>query len=269
MTPDEPGEGHVVRVVNRILDALVSGFLFLIRTLRGSGAPVVEAVEATGQKKRRRVIAAVSGFLILGSLFSLCLTQCEPTIKVDLKPHQLVGEVVAQEVVALLPDKGRIAIIRLNDEALNKVPEGDEVRTLMKGFHVGLGRHEKITLEGVEELGFQDYLDLLARKGFPTETYLALVQKHPGVDAIVSFVGPPVSFTESGARPEPTSPKLIVFSRQGGVARALFEDDLLLLAIIPKTDLKPWEFKPTGLPRDEFDRRYRIVTKETAFSLPY
>ncbi len=269
MTSPKFDANKLVAVINAVLDRLIWVFALAVRMLRGEKLPEVAPTEDPQQRNKKRIIAAVSSLVILASLTSLCLTQCEPTYHMDLEPHRVVGETVAKEVSNLLSGRGELVILELGKQSQAGLPEGEEMEMRMKGFLQEIQEHKELSVAATEDLTLQEYQTVFVKRGFSSATFSAILQNHPRASAIISFVGPPDLRDEDIARLGQDIPKVITFSRSGSVPRKLLENGVIQLAIIPNTTLKPWEFKGTGARRDEFDRRYKIVTKETSSSLPY
>ncbi len=101
---------------------------------------------------------------------------------------------------------------------------------------------------------------------FDSAMFFAMLEKHPNVSAIVSFVGTPPLTDEEIRRLVRNIPKLIVADTARAGLKTSFEEGVIHLGIIRRPGIGEKAFKPPKTLRQYFDQVYTVVTPETASS---
>jgi len=219
-------------------------------------------------KKKRRRILFVSVVVIIISWISLVRTQCGREPQMDDGPFLAQGEVVAEEAIKALGDKGSIVILTM--EMGGSV--ADTTKLQLDSFLKTLKKRSTISVRAHEHFQPPPYVDSDIAppvQGVTGEFLLQLIQKHPDARAIVSFAGSPILKDEQIRALGEGTPKIIVASNATGSPRdalkRLFDANLVLFAVTHRTTAPPAGKPKTS--RDVFDRFYQIVTPETAGEL--
>jgi len=142
------------------------------------------------------------------------------------------------------------------------------METAVKSFLGELAKRGAFTVVTVERLKMNQPDMPLEQMGLTEAQYLELLAKHPNVDAMVSFVGPPV-FPNRDYRAMPaTRPKFVSLSGYAPNLRDQLELGVVNVAVVPR--FEPPQAQPTEpkTPREWFDRYYTVATLDTANQLP-
>jgi len=223
-----------------------------------SSLPII----AKKKKKRRAIVLAL--VVIVLALISLSRTQCERPPKMDEAPFIAQGEVVAEETIKALGNKGQIVILNMDMGGTMATTTKLQLATFLKALkrsHISVIATETF-IPAVSEEADHDPM----AGGVPGEFFLQVLRKHPEANAIVSFAGAPFLKDEQVGALAKNGLGIVVASNVGisprGALKKLFEADLVFFAITPRTTAPPsGEPKTT---RDVFDQFYQIVTPDKA-----
>lgn len=171
----------------------------------------------------------------------------------DKELHGSVGRVLAEEASARLGGRGRLVVV---------VPEAPFDLPLVDAqygaFRRNVAKGVQIVAEAPIRLEQMGPLDGL----LTPDIYFGLAAKHPGVDAMVSFVGLGEFRDEDLAKVAGGMPPLYVVSVNVPVAEKLFAKGLVQLAV--GRHRKPGTGESGRSGREAFDRVYEVVTPELA-----
>ncbi len=209
---------------------------------------------------KQLLIAALCLAATAGSAFWTYRTQfAAPRFNVVL--HRAIGRNLAQETARLLHEAGKVVIVSIE---LRDLPE---LKVQMDEFERALKQFPKVVLEKSYKLETDDKPKYSFGSGLSGRRYVRIVNKNPGADAIVSFIGAP-SLTAEDVTQLKASPKVIVEARSADKLKKLFEQNLIQAAIVARFQF-PTPIK--GTPRNAqewFDQRYQIVTTNNLAELP-
>jgi len=209
---------------------------------------------------KQLLIAALCLAATAGSAFWTYRTQfAAPRFNVVL--HRAIGRSLAQETARLLHEAGKVVIVSIE---LRDLPE---LKVQMDEFERALKQFPKVVLEKSYKLETDDKPKYSFGSGLSGRRYVRIVNKNPGADAIVSFIGAP-SLTAEDVTQLKASPKVIVEARSADKLKKLFEQNLIQAAIVARFQF-PTPIK--GTPRNAqewFDQRYQIVTTNNLAELP-
>lgn len=200
---------------------------------------------------------------ITGSLISLFFSQRDPGI--DLKPFQALGTVAAEETAKLLGNQGRVVVIGADlGEYKNLAPMMD---AKINSFQKTLKRTSKVTLVAIEKVKIHP--PSLARVGefMLPDQLTRVLEKHPRLDAIISFVGLSPLENQEIRLLKQHATKLVVASGYDSAYKPLLQARLLDLAIVPRVENPPETANSPRVLRDWFDRDYEIVTPDSSARL--
>jgi len=174
--------------------------------------------------------------------------------------HERVGEVMAEQTAKLVGKKGRVVTISIDTK------EWPELKTQMDAF--------RKTLKKLGDYELRDYpLDTKDQpkyglgSGLSGRRYVRTVKKNEKADIFVSFIGAPKLNKEDMAELG-TKPRFIAESRSGDNLPALFENQLINVAVVSRFQFPaPGREKPRT-PQDWFTKRYQLLTAQEAGTLP-
>lgn len=166
---------------------------------------------------------------------------------------------LAQETTKLLGGTGQVVLVTLDSTQFTSA------RNQMDEFTKAIGTLGGITVAGTVAYTLEQPVQ---RCSMEARLFFEVVEQYPRVEAIVSLIGAPELSGQELDRIGPDTPKLIVFSSCASNLKPLFEHGLLRLAIVPSGRLPTAHNNRPISPREQFDQLFRIVTRETAASLP-
>ncbi|HEU0009033.1 MAG TPA: hypothetical protein VFT34_04370 [Verrucomicrobiae bacterium] len=205
------------------------------------------------------LLAGSLAVIVASSLWIYFAHFAAPKINVPL--HQAVGRVMAEETAKLLGNSGKIVVIAID------TPKTPELKVQLEEFEKALKSFSGISVAKSYMLETEDKPKYGAGSGISARRYVRIVNKNTTADAIVSFVGAP-ELKEDEIRELQARPKLIVEARSADKLKRLFDQHLLHVAIVSRFQFPaPVEGNP-GTLRQWFDKRFQIVTAESAVTVP-
>ncbi len=183
--------------------------------------------------------------------------------KVDPRPHEALGQVLANEAGKLAGSGGRITVI-VPDTVLHKNPAAD---VQMKRFYQAV-KQAKLTVVATNVI----QLDPNRLVRVPPGDFFDVLRKQTDGGVVVSFLGPPVDLSAAQrAKLAGRKPRIVAVCSgtmpQQVNLKELFEQGLLHVAIISR--LQP----PPNLPQSNnlqywFDYFYQVITPANLADLP-
>jgi len=223
---------------------------------------------------KRTAITAFVTLAIVGGGATLYLRR---GARSNLKPFEALGEMAAQETVKLIGGSGEIVIIVPDfGESRNPTQEAQ-----MSSFQKELKRQEGVTIAAVEKVSLVAP-QISTKQGklrFFEPTLGGPPLSQPGqlsqiantyaqAKAIVAFVDlPPLSDADIPALKN-RGTKLVVVSDYKDSYKALFEAQVLHVALVPRSEPFPEKGKKPRTMKDWFDRSYTVITPEKAEARP-
>ena len=216
-------------------------------------------------EQRQRLIAIVSILVVILSLVVIFRPKRSPSsriAKVSNQLHTAIGEVAAEQTLALLGRSPKVIVISVEPAPSEFAAATAELAGFMKIAKLRGG----LTVVAVEHVNAEEFRRVMstANFGFSAERYSRLLEKYPGVDGIVSFVGGPL-LTEEQAQSLPEKlPKFVAVQGMGfgGNLRRLFENKVIQVAITPRHDVSSAGAKEPKTGREVFDRHYQVITAD-------
>jgi hypothetical protein len=174
--------------------------------------------------------------------------------------YAYAGRVVAEETGRLLGKTGQIVVVSLDYRG-----QQAQLATETDGFLQAI-KGQGITVAGKE---LEDPVAFAnGQKMLTGDVYLALVQKYPSADAIVSFLGSPQLDQAQKDQLGTKIPKFVAFSIYTFAGKRLFQDGLIQVAILPRFEPLPPTAKEPKSDQEWFNRNFQIVHAEDASRLP-
>jgi len=171
--------------------------------------------------------------------------------------HQAVGLALADETARIIGHHGNIVIVTMDSR--NSPELKLQITAFEKDIKLigGITTKDKVVLDPGENPKFRPGSGLSAKR------LLKIARKHPGADAIVSFVGVPELSDQDLAQLK-TTPKLIAETHSPEKLVNLLQKKLLVAAIVPRFEFPaPGPRKPETS-RQWFDHYFQILTPESA-----
>ena len=222
--------------------------------------------------KNRRLIMVASLLVISGALFFIVhnVNQQSATNEIGSNMQTIVGETCARELIRLMGEEGRIAVLTLDTSEQKIVP----ATCALNGFLNAIKKHPHLKVVTTEKLA-ADPLTMMNSSSFgiPVETFHHIVTSDPELDAIVSFVGAPkltagqMSQMIAGQR----RPKVIVVSSLGYCGpwvKPLLKAGFIQAAIMPNPTPVNIMDSRQRTAREWYEMLFAVVTAETADKLP-
>jgi hypothetical protein len=201
------------------------------------------------------IFAALSVFLLASG--------CGPSGKVETGPYLALGEVAAKATSNVLGGRGNVVLLINESDDASSTALGQAIKVFKQTLEksgVKVSVVEKLAdaksgpiVSGVDPLQPQKFLELIAR--------------HSSADALVSFVGVPRLSLEQIAQLPAQRPKIIAAMTFNPPSRALFEQHVLVLAIVPQA-AGTTGGQPPQTTQEWFDANYQMITPENASGLP-
>jgi hypothetical protein len=171
--------------------------------------------------------------------------------------HQAVGLTLADETARVIGHHGNIVIVTMDSR------NSPELKIQLEAFEKdlktigGITTKDKVVLDPGENPKFRPGSGLSAKR------FLKIARKHPGADAIVSFVGAP-ELSDQDLSQLKATPKLIAEAHSPEKLVNLFDKKILVSAIVPRFEFPaPGPRKPETS-RQWFEHYFQIITPETA-----
>jgi len=175
----------------------------------------------------------------------------------NVKLHQAVGQVIAEETSRLVGHLGKIVVVTVDNHT------APELKIQIDSFQNHLKQLGGITIKDIIVLDPGDNPKYRPGAGLSAKRFLKIVRKNPGADGIVSFVGSPELTAEELTQMK-AAPKFIAETHSPEKLVNLLEKKILLSAIVPRFEFPaPGPRKPQTS-RQWFDRYFQILSPETA-----
>ena len=208
--------------------------------------------------KKQLVVAAIGILAIVLAVRTFLLHRAANPERKAVAMHKHGGEMMAElaaksfggrkSVLLILPDEGKL----------------DELRARWMGEMAGACESgiSGITVEGRETLATMISRVSMASNRpttFTLTVYRDFLKRHPGANAVVSFVGEPVPAAGEAVSSGEKFPPMICFSPTGGRVAEMMAQGVVAAAIVPRSGPTP----PDKSGGDWFDILYETVTPET------
>ena len=196
---------------------------------------------------------------IAGSLTFLYFNQFGGS-KMNLKPLESLGFVVAEETAKLLNQSGQVVLVAEMEES-----RAPNTEALIKGFKAGLAKQSGVTLKSVEDL--KRSMDGNPRL-WPEGHAQQLSTFGAGGGAVVFVGGLPQELTPNDlAALKASQSKFVFVTAQAPTLKPLLQQGLIHLAVVNRVPAKPAPSRSEA-PRQWFDRVYLIAKPGALGELP-
>ena len=212
-----------------------------------------------GKSKAVGVVAALTA---LGAWSCLYFSLYGLPPRLDARPQEALGEVVARETLKLLSPGGHIILVTRDTVTF----ENPAVDAQIKSFQRTLARGgAQVTATNLIKL------DPLRLATVPAGDFFQILKKASEADVIVSFLGPPALSPEQRAKLDEKKPKVIAVCT-GGIPgqmnlKRIFEENLLQVAVISRANATA-RAPASDNAQAWFDHLYALVTPTNLSELP-
>jgi len=206
--------------------------------------------------KIKNLLLAIGSLLAIAGSASWIYYHEFKAPKHDVRLHQRVGEVMAEQTAKLVGLKGHLVLIT--------IPCGPEpeLKTQLDAFHHALNKLGKYEIK-THELDTKDQAKYGLGAGLSGRRFVRTVKNNPKADAIVSFVGAPKLSDEEVAQLA-KMPKFIAETKSPDHLPKLFDKELIQVAVASRFVFPaPGPQKPRT-PQEWFNKRYQIVAVDSA-----
>jgi hypothetical protein len=208
---------------------------------------------------KNRIIATAAILTILASCVWIYFTQFKAT-QYNVGLHRRIGQVLAEQAFKALGSKGRIVSIAIDTK------EWPELKIQLEAFKAALNKFGQFEIREYE-LDTKDQPKYGLGSGLSGRRYVRTVKKNDKADLFVSFVGAPKLTSEEVAELG-NKPKLIVESRSGDNLYGLFQDKLVIAAVVSRFQFPAPAPEKPHTPEEWFVKRYQVLTPEDVKILP-
>ena len=171
--------------------------------------------------------------------------------------QRAVGNVLADETARVIGRAGGIVVVTVDQRT------SPELKVQLEAFEKHLRSIGGMTIKDVVTLDPGDNPKFRPGAGLSAKRFLKIVRKHGEASAIVSFVGAP-EVPDDELKQMKTIPKFIAETHSPEKLVNLFQEKILLSAIVPRYEFPaPGPRKPQT-ERQWFDRYFQILSPETS-----
>lgn len=211
---------------------------------------------------KKKLIAISAGFVTLCAWISIYLSVWGLPPRLDARPHEALGRIVAEEALKLRGPEGKLRLI-CRDTVRFKSPA---TAAQLRGFH-SVCQANGAVVAATNSLK----IDPLRLMNVPGLDYLQILKASSEADVVVSFLGPPVLNSDQLVRLPEKRPKVVAvcsgaMPSQVNLKR-IFDDKLLHLAVISRPDITT-NGPASDTPRSWFDHLYTLITPASLSELP-
>lgn len=207
-------------------------------------------------------IRAAAAVVIVGSGLFLLLWDRGTPPEFNPKPHQALGQVVAEEALKLLQNEGRIIVFARDPKSFKAPAQAEQWRSFCAALQQA-GR--KIAATNLLQV------DPLRTPALPAASFLDRLQRANDSDVIVSFLGVPELTDDQIRRLGEKRPKVVAVCTGTAPLRVnlnrLFEQRLLHAAILSRVNPQPKPVAPAPA-RSWFDSLFQVATAANTGELP-
>ena len=179
--------------------------------------------------------------------------------KIDLDPYKALGSVTAEETAKLIGNKGQ-ALVMVRGTGANKNPS---VEAELKAFQQVFKSQKGLTVV-IEKIKIAPMQMMATGGGVPSDQFLKALETHPGLGALVLFMGfPQLSDAELEVLKK-SGAKVVVAGTLRPGDQQLLEREIINLAIVSRPDAPPPGAPAPRTLRERFDQDFMILAPAAA-----
>ena len=209
---------------------------------------------------RKNTLLALSSVLVIASSATWIYYREFKAPKHNVRLHQRIGEVMAEQTARVLGPKGKVLLLI--------IPTGSapELETQLQAFHRTLAKLGNYDLKE-HEFDTRDQAKYGVGSGLSGRRFLRAIKNNSTADALVSFVGAPQLSDEELAQLT-RKPKFIAETRSAEDLPKLFEKQIIQVAVVSRFVFPaPGPQKPRT-PQELFDKRYQVIAADSVATIP-
>ena len=255
--------GAIIRFIQWVTAIVAEMFSNLGR--RSSPVDPDQSPPESRLNRNKKIVAGVCCVVIVAACVRLVVaTMAVPSPKFDGRPYEARGKVCAEETNKLLGGRGQVVVIAWGASGHTTGLAATELGS----FRKTLGKCGGVSIRATETLANPAAGPNFER--LTSERLMAIINRYPGMNAIVSFAGVPELTSEDIKRWPSTAPKLVLIAAHdpAGKLKELLAANVAALAIVPRSNPAPDSAKKSETDRERFDRHFEIVTAEAVAKAP-
>ncbi len=209
---------------------------------------------------RKNTLLALGSVLVIASSATWIYYREFKAPKHNVRLHQRIGEVMAEQTARVLGPKGKVLLLI--------IPTGSapELETQLQAFHRTLAKLGNYDLKE-HEFDTRDQAKYGVGSGLSGRRFLRAIKNNSTADALVSFVGAPQLSDEELAQLT-RKPKFIAETRSVENLPKLFEKQIIQVAVVSRFVFPaPGPQKPRT-PQELFDKRYQVIAADSVATIP-
>ena len=209
---------------------------------------------------RKNILLALGSVLAIATSATWIYYREFKAPKHNVRLHQRIGEVMAEQTARVLGPKGRVLLLI--------IPTGSapELETQLQAFHRTLAKLGNYDLKE-HEFDTRDQAKYGVGSGLSGRRFLRAIKNNSTADALVSFVGAPQLSDEELAQLT-RMPKFIAETRSVENLPKLFEKQIIQVAVVSRFVFPaPGPQKPRT-PQELFDKRYQVIAADSVATIP-
>lgn len=208
--------------------------------------------------KRAKEIT-VATFAVIGAVIALYLAFSQRSPKINLGPYDVLGAVAAEETAKLLGNKGQV-LVMAPDTGAYKNPSTEAE---LSAFQRTLKPQKEMSVL-TERISATPVQMMATGGGVTSDQLFKALERHAGLGALVLFLGlPPLTEPELASLKKSGVKIVVVSSFRPGYQR-LMEEQVLHLAIMPRTEPPPEGAPPPRTVRERFDQEFIMLSPAAA-----
>jgi hypothetical protein len=209
----------------------------------------------------RKTIGVVAALITMAAWLWLFLFFNPRTPGIDRRPHEALGEVLAEEALKLLEPGARLIVVGRDPKVFPVRASSAQLESFTRAIEKS--RRSITSLQTFK-------VDPLRPVGVPSADFSDLLRQAKDNDVIVSFLGPPVLADAQLAKIGAKRPLVLAVCSGAMPKRVdlkkLFDQKLLLAAVISRDDA-PAQLVP-GNKQSAFEQMFKLITAANLSELP-
>jgi hypothetical protein len=221
---------------------------------------LINGIAGIGIVKRRQVMGWVAIVVIAVALLRLYVFFHPHPDRIDRRPHEQLGSVLAAEAVRALDGGGRLIVISRETSEF-EVPAAE---AQLDSFLAGIKKAGR-TVTALRSVK----VDPLRPLTVPAGDFFELLKQAKENDVIVSLLGPPNLSDEQVGKLGPKRPKVLAVC-SGALPfrinlRKVFDQKLLAVAVVSRPDAPA--VVPPGTREQAFEQTFKLITADNLAEL--
>jgi hypothetical protein len=208
---------------------------------------------------KRSIGIAAAVIAIAAAAVSLYFTSGGRSERIDLDPYNALGTVMGEETAKLIGNKGQV-LVMIRGMGAGQNPALDaELSALQKTL-----KRQKGVSVLVEKVKLTPVQMMATGGAVPADQFLSALETHPGLAALVLFMGFPQLNEAQADVLKKSGAKTLVARSLRPSDQQLLEREIIHVAIVPRPDAPPPGGPAPRTLRERFDQDYLILAAPPA-----